>query len=155
MSIASETPPSYEIGNVVNIHEYCEFVSNVAGIDGGGMYMYYTPAVDIKGIVTFSSNNVRNYLFLCIRFCYEHYCRHLTISHFLQAEYGGALYGSRMLTFELGGSCVFESNTADECGGAMYLNIGGCSNPCIIGQSDSSIRFSGNSAGTTQGEKKN
>jgi predicted outer membrane repeat protein len=125
VSIASETPPSYDIGNVVNIHEYCEFVANVAGIDGGGMYMYYTPAVDIKGIVTFSGNN---------------------------AEYGGALYGSRMLTFELGGSCVFESNTADECGGAMYLNVGGCSNPCIIGESDSSIRFSGNSAGTTQGD---
>ena len=69
----------------------------------------------------------------------------------LQATYGGAVYGSRMLTFQIGESCTFESNFATNCGGGMYLNIAGCSNPCDPGLSDDSIRYSSNAAGVTQG----
>ena len=124
VSIASDLPPTLDYTHEVTVHEYCEFAANEAGSDGGGLYMYFTPGVDIKRSVTFSSN---------------------------EANAGGGLYGSRMLTFVLGEQCVFDNNYADDCGGGMYLNIAGCANPCQPGADDDSIRFTGNSAGNTQG----
>ena len=147
LAVASEVPPTLDYVNDVEIHEYCEFSANTAGIDGGGMYMYYTPGVDIKGSVSFISNEVRVSRDIDRAACFV-----LTSNDTaMQANYGGGIYGSRMLTFVLGESCVFDGNFADECGGGMYLNIAGCANPCQPGTDDSTIRFSGNTAGNSQG----
>lgn len=61
-----------------------------------------------------------------------------------------------MLTFTMGSYNVFSNNFADNCGGGMYVNVAGCSNPCDVGQNDKSNRYSANSAGISQGKfKKN
>jgi hypothetical protein len=58
LAVAGQIPPDIDVENVVNIHEYCDFSGNEAGTDGGGLYIYYSQAVDIKGTVTFDSNSV-------------------------------------------------------------------------------------------------
>jgi predicted outer membrane repeat protein len=124
VSAASESPPTLDYTQDVTFHEYCSFVSNSAGTDGGGLYMYYTPGVELKEYLAFSNN---------------------------EATFGGGLYGSRMLTFVMTGSSSFSNNYASDCGGGMYINIAGCNNPCQPGNTDKSMRFSGNTAGNSQG----
>ena len=59
VAIASALPPLVTTANNVDINDYCEFASNTAGIDGGAIYMYYTPSVDITSRVSFSQNEVK------------------------------------------------------------------------------------------------